>query len=449
MLNRPQHRSSFFAGLLLILLGLIFLLNRFDPMLGLGHLIQRYWPLLIILWGVARLIDYFSDGQSRPALLSGGEAALLVLIAIVLVSFGFRDWIRDRYADLDIEIPPFDQRYSQTIAVPEQMIPAGAHVEITDGRGNIIVHVGAGSTLLVNATKSVSAATQAAADDRMKRVTVEIAPRGNDVRIYPVDQETAGPGARVDLDIQIPRASSLTIDATHGDIQVSGIGGNIDARDENGDIEIHDAGGGIGAQLQNGDARITGVSGDLRISGRGDDVEVADIAGNATVDGAFLGTTRVRNVGGATRCVSPWFDVTAVHMTGRMELDPSAIDVSDVKGDTKLIAHNKDIDVENVSGALDVTNSHGDVKVGYSAPPVANVNITNDSGDVDVLLPATSSFDLSATSRSGDVESDFEGPSLKLANDEDTGRLSGKVGGSGPRITINTTYGTIHLRKSP
>jgi len=447
----PQNRSSFFAGLLLILLGVIFLLNRFDPMLGLGHLIRLYWPLLIILWGVARLIDHLSSrhaGQARPALLSGGEAALLVLIAIVLGAFVFRDWIRDHYGDLDIEIPPFNQRYSKSIALPTQTIPAGARIEITTGRGNITVHAGDGKTLVVSATKSAPGASEAAAQERMKHMDIEIAPQGNDVRIRPVNQDTGGAWVNVDLDVQVPKTSNLLIDAAHGDIQVSGVAGNIDAHAENGDVEIHDAGGTVSAQLQKGDARIADVRGDLHVSGRGDDVEVTDVRGGVTIDGAFLGSTRVRNVAKTTRCTSPWFDVTIVHMTGRMELDPSDINISDVTGDVRLVAHNKDVDVENVGGELDIVDSQGGVKVGYSAPPLANVNVANDSGDVDLTLPAPSGFELSATSRSGDVESDFEGPSLKPVNDEETGRLNGRYGGPGPRITIATTYGTIHLRKS-
>jgi DUF4097 and DUF4098 domain-containing protein YvlB len=437
--------------MLLILLGVIFLLYRFDPMFGLGFLIRRYWPVLVILWGIARLIDHFSagrEGRPRSALLSGGEAALLFLIVLVLGAFVFRDWLRDHVDDLGVEIPSFNQQFSQTIAVPAQTLPPGAHVEITSGRGNITVHAGEGNTLVVNATKSAPGATETAADDRMKRVNVEVAVHGSDVRIHPVNQDTAGMGASVDLDIQVPTTSSVAVDATRGDVQVSGVGGDIDARAENGDIGIHDAAGTVNAELQKGDARIADVRGDLRITGHGDDVEVADVAGNVTIDGAFLGSTHVRNVKKTTQCISPWFDVTTMQITGRMELDPSEIEVSGVNGNARLEAHNKDIDVEDVAGQLDIGNSHGDIKIGYSAPPRANVNVTNDSGDVDLTLPENSAFELSAASRSGDVESDFEGPSLKPANDEESERLDGKFGGSGPQITIATTYGTIHLRKS-
>ena len=70
MTEGRHQRRSIFPGLLLIVLGAIFLLHRFDPAFGVGHLIRVYWPLLIILWGVAKLIDHFaaqSTGQSAPS----------------------------------------------------------------------------------------------------------------------------------------------------------------------------------------------------------------------------------------------------------------------------------------------------------------------------------------------------------------------------------------------
>lgn len=450
MSNGGHHRSSLFAALLLILLGVTFLLDRVDPMLGLGHLIRLYWPVLIILWGVAKLIDRLSDrnaGQTRSTILSGGEAALLVLLALVLGTFVFRDWIRDHYADIDIEVPPFSQRYSESVALAPQTLPLGARVEITTKRGNITVHASDGNALVVSATKSAPGPNQSTVQAHLKDVYIQVEARGNGVRIHPANLESAGGWASVDLDVQVPKTTILATNASHGDIRVSGIAGNVDAHADNGDIEIHDSGGDVSAEMQKGDARISNIGGNLRVNGRGDDLEIGDVSGDVTVDGAFLGSTRVRNVAKTTRCTSPWYDVTIGRMTGRMELDSSDLAISDAAGDTRIVTHNKDINVENVSGRLDITDSHGDIKVGYANPPGADVNITNDSGDVDLTLPAKSSFELSAVSRSGEVESDFEGPSLRPVRDEDNGHLSGQFGGSGPRIAISTSYGTIHLDK--
>ena len=117
-------------------------------------------------------------------------------------------------------------------------------------------------------------------------------------------------------------------------------------------------------------------------------------------------------------------------------------------GSAKIVTRDKNIQVENVAGQLDISNSHGDVKVAYATSPREALNITNDEGEVEVMLPAKSAFAISATSRSGEVESDFEDPMLKSSDDHDSSQLNGQFGTPGPKITINTSYGKIELRKS-
>ncbi len=103
MSNGGPQRSSIFSGLLLIVLGILFLLARFHPNLGIWHLFWRFWPVLIILWGIAKLVDHMSAeraGESRPPLLTGGEAALLLLIVFVLAGMGIYTKIRAKHPDM-------------------------------------------------------------------------------------------------------------------------------------------------------------------------------------------------------------------------------------------------------------------------------------------------------------------------------------------------------------
>jgi DUF4097 and DUF4098 domain-containing protein YvlB len=450
-----QRRRSIFPGLLLIVLGLIFLIHRLDPAFGIGHLARIYWPFLIILWGIAKLIDHFaaqSAGQLRAPLLSGGEAALLVLLAIVLIAFISRDWIHGRFPGVNIDLAPFHQSYSQSRELASRTIPAGSHVAIETGRGNITVHGNGVNDLRVSFNESAAGANESAADDRMKDVEIVIEQTGNGYSIHPVHQSDFHETVGVDLDVQLPKSASVTLHTPHGDINASGIAGVVDASTEAGDIEIHDAASDVAAQLQKGDVRITGVAGNVALRGRGNDVEIGEVAGNATLDGPFLGSTIVRKVKGTTRVTSPWADLTIAQLNGRLEMDSGDIQLSDVTGFAKLQTHNKDIDAENVAGQLDVIDSHGDVKIVYANPPRDALDVTNDSGEVDVTLPGRSSFQISAFSRSGEVESEFQDPSLKTTGEEKDGRLDGqfgmKSGAPAPKITITTSYGTISLHKS-
>lgn len=455
MSNGGHRRSSIFAGLLLILLGVIFLAERLDPTLGIGRLIRIYWPVLLILWGLAKLIDHLAArraGQSRAPILSGAEAALLILLALILSGFVFRDWVRDRYPDFDIRVPPFGQSYSQNQQLAPKTIPAGAHVLIDTDRGDINLHAGESAELGVSVNESAWAASESVAQERMKRVEVVIEQSGNDYIVRPARQGDFRGRVNVDLDVQVPKTSSVSAHTAHGDIRASGFAGSVEARTDSGDIEIADAGSDVTATLQRGDARITHVGGSVRVAGRGGDVEVTDVSGDATIDGIFLGAGLVRNVKGTTRVTSPWLELTVTRLNGSLEGDADEIKISNAAGPARIATHNKDIQVQDVAGRLDITDAHGDIKVEYSAPPRDDVNIANDAGEVEVALPANSSFSVSAVSRSGEVESDFEEASLQKSKEEQTGRLTGQFGGKAgplvPRITIATSYGTIRLRKS-
>lgn len=450
MSNGIRRRGSILTGLLLIVIGVIFLLDRFDPAFGIGHLIRVYWPVLIILWGVAKLVDHLAaqrSGEPRAALLSGGQAALMILLAFVLTAFVARDWIHDRYPDAEFDIG-LSLPYSQSRQLAPETIPAGAHVMIETARGKIAVHAGGGSDIRVGVNESASASSATAADDRMKNVEVVIERKGDGYSVHPVRQRDVRGAVGIDLDVELPKTASIEVNTGHGDIQISGVAGNVIARTASGNIEIHDAGSDVAIDLQQGDAKVSGVAGNLKITGRGDHIDLSNISGDATVEGAFVGSIRAANIAKTVRCASPWSDLTITHLIGRLATDSGDIALSDVDGPVKLIAHNKDIDVKNVSGRIEIVNTHGDVKVSYAAPPRDNLSLTNDSGDTDVTLPAGSSFAISAVSRSGEVASDFESTSLKTSNEEDRGQISGNFGAGGPMLNITTSYGTIRLRKA-
>jgi len=449
--NGGSQRNSIFSGLLLIVLGVLFLLARFHPDLRIWHLFWSFWPVLIILWGIAKLVDHMGaqrTGDARPPLLTGGEAALLVLVVFVLAGMGIYTKIREKNPDLNIDLDVFNHKSSQSQELPPKTIPAGAHIMVTTAMGSIVAHVGDGSDLRVSVTETAEAANESAAEELLKSLKVVIEQTRDGYSVHPVNQEMGAGHVTVDFDLTLPKSVSLAADSHHGDVSVSGLAGAVTATTQTGDIEVHDIVSDVTAQLVKGNARFDDITGSVRITGRGNEIEVNDVTGDATLQGEFFGPVRIRNVTKTTHYTSQAGDLTLAHLTGRLELDSGQIDISDVGGFAKLVTHDKDIGVENVAGRLDIAGTHGDIKVTCAQPPREDINIANGTGEVDLTLPAKSSFEISAISRSGEVQSDFEAPGLQPADENGTGRLSGKVGSSGPKIQIVTSYGTIYLRKS-
>ena len=451
MSNGRPYRSSLFAGLLLILLGVVFLLDRTYPGFQIGHLVRLYWPVLLILWGGAKLLDRLSErgaGGSSPPMLSGGEAVLLVLIGLVLSAFAFGDWAHQHFPGVRIDLPSFQDNYSQSIPLAPQTLAPGARVSIVTGRGDVTVHAGDGNTVVVTAKKSGPGPDEQSALDRIKSVSVEMYPQGNGVLIRPTHMDGGLVRVDVDLDVSVPKASPVSVDAAHGDVAVSGVAAPLEIRAANGDVTVRNAGADVSLESESGDIHVDGVRGNLRLSGRGDDVAVANVQGDATIQGAFSGDISLRNIAKSVSCETQFSEVALAGLTGQMKLDSDDVSVSGVSGDARLVTRNKDISADHVAGKLDIVDSHGDINVSYAAPPRADASIENDSADVSVTLPSNSSFSLSAISRGGEVNSDFGSSTLKPVNDEEMQQLAGQFGSGGPKISIATTYGTIQLHKS-
>ncbi len=452
MSNGRCQRSSIFGGVLLIAVGVLFLMHSFVPGFEIGRLFSRYWPLLLILWGIAKLYDHTAAqraGEPKPGLLTGGDVGLIFLVLVLVgaavasnrihsaggrsIFFGPGDWFG------------FAKTVSASQELPAQPIKPGALVSISTGHGNITVHPGEGDELRVVLNKSATASSEKEAQRRLDAATAVIHEVAGGYEVRPQADEGS---VRVDLELQVPKQVSINARTDHGDISISDLTGPITASSQKGSVEIHGTQGDVDVELQHGDARITTVQGNLRLSGHGNEVEIDEIAGDASIEGEFYGPVRVRNVAKTTRFTSARTDLTIVQLTGQLECDSSSMEISDVAGSLNLATKERDLTLENIAGRIHVVARHGDIQVRFQQPPRDEVEITNDSGRIDVSLPSKSSFEISASSHSGHIENDFEAPTLKAVDEHNVSKLDGQYGPHGPKITLATSYGSISLRKS-
>src|SRR5437016_13140271 len=79
-----RSAGGIFWGLILIAVGGLFLARNLGYSIPIWRGIARYWPLLLIVWGGLKLVDYFRyrrSGEDRP-LFSGGEVSLLIMVIL-------------------------------------------------------------------------------------------------------------------------------------------------------------------------------------------------------------------------------------------------------------------------------------------------------------------------------------------------------------------------------
>lgn len=446
-----RPRRSIFSGLLLILIGGLFLIHNFGGNLPIWRLLERWWPLLFILWGLAKLCDHFMaqrTGEAAPPTISAGEVLLVLLLLAVVGGAGIFEWGSNHPNRGEI-LFPWDQSYSFTENVSPVNIPANAQITVRTNRGNITVTADDTPQIRVTARKTVTAENQSDAQSRADRIHVVITPENGGFDIEPQGENSGGSSVSTEIEIHVPKGVSLSASTEHGVIQISGINGNISAEGHAGDIEIRQSGADVIVESHPGDdVRVVGATGNVRVSGRGTQVEISDVKGAVTVDGEFYGPLTFTRLAEGVHFISQRSDMTVTQLSGRMELpSPGDLGIYDSSGNVTITTTKRDLTLENITGKIQIDNHNGNVTLRFPDPPKEQIEITTQSGDIDLTMPAKSMFDISARADRGDLDCDFGDLGSKIDKANGNSRLDGSVGAHGPKIQLHTTYGTIRLRK--
>ncbi len=449
MTNGRPRRRSIFSGVLLILLGVLLLWHNFRGSFDIWYLLERWWPLLLILWGLAKLYDHLAarrTGETPPRTFTTGEFFLVLLVIALAGTVGGVEWAH-KHGDIgDIRWPPWEQPYSFSEDVPAKGVPADARISIRTDRGDISVHPEDAAEIHVVVKKMVGASDEGDARRRAERATLNIVESAG---TYEVGTQNQGGDVQVDLEVHVPKQSSITARTPRGGVQIAGVTGSVTASAHRGDIEIRDAGGDVSAQLERGDVHIVGARGDVKLSGRGGQIEIADVKGEAVVQGEYYGPIRIAKVAKGVRFVSHRTDLTVSQLAGRIDTSSGGrLEISDAPGNLSLVTRKYDVMLENIGGRIRVENRDGNVELRFPQPPREDVEVNDESGNIELVLPAKSSFEVHAESRKGEIDSEFTGEALKETEDHGSSKLEGNYGTKGPQIRLKTSYGTISLRKS-
>jgi DUF4097 and DUF4098 domain-containing protein YvlB len=443
-----RRRSSIFGGVLLIAIGVLFLIHYFAPgLLQLGQ-IARYWPVLLILWGLARLWDYFAAtraNQQPPRTVSGGDLLLVLLVLVGVLAMVAYNRLH-RNMDWDGNLDLFGTPYTFTTTLPPVAVEPQTRIDLWTPRGNITVRSQQEKNLSVVVTKTVRASDQAKAQQLADQTSVSVQQTPQAVRLEP-KIPSGGDDEQVSYDASVLPQTSLTASTGHGDIHVTGLDGEI-SLNASGQVDVAQTGSNTTLDLRRGDARVHSVAGNVTINGRGQKIDLGEIAGQAAINGQFYGPIHVRRIGKAVQFNSSRTSLSVSAALGRLDMESGQLVLSDTPGNVSLETRDKDVQFENVEGAVTITDRNGNVEIRYNQPPKNNLTITNRSGDINIALPGHSAFTITAMARSGDISNDFQAPALRLVETSPNTQLEGTVGSGGPKITLNTSYGTIHIRRA-
>jgi DUF4097 and DUF4098 domain-containing protein YvlB len=447
----PQRPPRSFAGpVVLIILGIVFLLGTLGRMSWepVAHLFAHYWPLLLILWGVIKLIEYQQaqrHGTRAPGVGVSGVVLVvfLILIGLAATQASRFDWeaIRD-HIQLGDDFPLFGHSYSYDDQL-DQSFPAGYNLRVTSERGAVNVTASEDNEVRVTVHKRVTAQSQSDADKWNGDTKPQISIAGNTVSVNANTQGGGEHRVTTDLDIAIPRKASVVISSKHGDVNIMGRDGDADITNAHGDVSVADVKGKLVLNLDHSSARISQIASDVSMQGRANDVSLEDISGSVRLDGEFMESLKLVKIAKAVTFKSTRTSMEFSRLDGDLNLDSGDLQATDIAGPLRLTTRSKDVHLTGVAGDVRLQDENGGIEIQVSK--LGSMQVDNRNGDIEIYLPEKAGFQLNAQARNGEIQSEFS--ELKVDNGDDRATANGSVGGGGPHLVLNNEHGTIEIRK--
>lgn len=447
----PRPPRSLAGPVVLIVIGLFFLLGNLRVLYW--HDILRwfahYWPVLLILWGIVKLIEYQQANRAgtRPRGIGAGGVMLIIflvvggLIATEAYNVNWRE-LGDQMHFGDGDAPWWGHTYDYTNDM-QQAFPAGDSLRVSSTRGAINISAANDNQIHVTVHKRISAESQDDADRWNKSTQPQLSGSG---QVITLDANTHGSGdhwVNTDLDIALPRKASVVVSTRHGDVSIMGRDGTADVTDQNGDVSVTDVNGSLKLDLDHSSARISQISSDVTIQGRANDVSVEDVKGTVHLDGDFMESVKLSRVSKPVSFKSTRTDMDFSSLEGYLNLDSGDLEGNNVIGPLRLRTRSKDIMLNGISNEVHVQNENGAVEIHMNK--LASLDVRNAKGDIRIYVPERASFQLDAQARDGEIQSDFS--QLKIDNGDEHSTATGSVNGGGPRMVLSNEHGTIEIRK--
>ncbi len=291
-------------------------------------------------------------------------------------------------------------------------VTAQADLDVTTGSGDVTVRTGpAGSVRIVGHIRASNSwlGTGRSAADKVKALEAKppIERTGSAIRIGRIEDRDLQQNVSISYEITAPSQCKLRshtgsgdqnigdisgpveIGSGSGNLVVASIGGRVDATTGSGDITVGTVRGGFGAKTGSGNIRAKDVAGEIAVSAASGDIEVAQSAA----------------------------------------------------GDVRASTGSGNVTLRGVQGSLRVNSGSGDAFV--QGTPTGEWQLSSASGEITLEVPQTAGFDLDVQSSSGTIDSKHP---VTMTGTIDRHRLTGKVRGGGPLITLHTSSGDIRIR---
>ncbi|MGA2264182.1 MAG: DUF5668 domain-containing protein [Acidobacteriota bacterium] len=459
---RRRCCPSLLGGLLWVGLGLLFLLRNFGIGPDIWAMTARYWPILLVLLGLGKVIDYYR--QKGGVSIRFGEVFGLLLVFIIgsalskIPNSALRDmWMTPfNIGGTEVSLGT-SHEYSQEFTYP---LSPGVPLRIENTNGLVTVSAGSDGEVRIRLLKKVYEDDVARAQRIADEIKIEGGEEGKaEASSFVVKTNREDLAAKdyhfdTNMEVLVPKKVQLEIHNPFGGVNVSGLDGKLDIQSSRQPLEVHDCNGSFVVANSYGESRLTNLTGNLSVNSRGrvtletikgdvdvrdeySPVQINDVEGKVTVtneEGSIVldhiskpviidargSTVTASNLGGNLKVTSSHRRVRITDVTadvtlssqygtaalkgikGNVDIDSNSdrITLDDIGGYIKANAQGTSVQVTKVGGPVEISTTLRDVIVNDFNK---SCKVTNERGDVTLSTVALGKDDISIKNRNGDI----------------------------------------------
>jgi DUF4097 and DUF4098 domain-containing protein YvlB len=284
-------------------------------------------------------------------------------------------------------------------------------VEITTGSGDITVHSGNATSVIVQAKIHASDSWfggGASASEKVKRIESNppISQSGSVIKIGRIEDRDLRNNVSISYDVTMPNTSRLRTETGSGDQKIEDIQGPLRASAGSGNITANR------------------ISGEVRVNTGSGDIKLETVKGSVYAN-AGSGNINANGIAGGFYSETGSGDVTLVQ---------------DATGHVVAKTGSGHVNLKNVKGGVEARTGSGGVEAQGEAK--GDWDIHTGSGDIVLHLPSQAAFNVDARSNSGDVTVNHP---ITVQGSVKKNQVQGKVGNGGPLLSLQTGSGEIRI----
>ena len=366
-----KYRPSLLGGLLWTGLGVIFLLRNFGIGPDFWSVAARYWPILLILLGLGKVIDYYRQKEGVSVRFGEILGILFLVLIGTLITKITQSNVGRVFRELPISIGGTPVRpgewfgtsysYSEEKSYP---LTTPTPVRIENSYGSVTVMPGSDQEVKVRIRKMVYQNDESRAKQIAAEIRVEAGPEGQaEAASFLVKTNRDALASKdyrfnTDLEVLVPPKTQVKVENSFGEVRAANLEGRLELSTTHNELEIRDCSGEFIASNRYGDSRFVNLTGNLTVDARGR-ISAETIKGNVALTNEFH-AVEVRDVDGTLTVSNTESSVSVEKITKPVVINArgTQVTVSNLDSSLKLTTSHRRVQVSDVEADVDAEISY-------------------------------------------------------------------------------------------